>query len=130
MVLAHGVTAHKDRPLLIALAEACSAGGLASLRISYAGNGESEGRFEDSVPSKEVEDLGAVIDAVEQWGVARIASAGHSMGGAVGVLRTSRDARSAAGVAGFMTSMTSATPNTNSSPQCAPVSRASSIASM
>lgn len=93
VVLAHGVTAHKDRPLLIALAEACSAGGLASLRISYAGNGESEGRFEDSVPSKEVEDLGAVIDAVEQWGVARIAYAGHSMGGAVGVLRTSRDAR-------------------------------------
>ena len=93
VILAHGVTAHKDRPLLIALAEACSAAGLASLRISYAGNGESEGRFVDSVPSKEVEDLGAVIDAVEQWGVARIGYAGHSMGGAVGVLRTSRDAR-------------------------------------
>ena len=93
VVLAHGVTAHKDRPLLQALAEACQAAGLASLRISFAGNGNSEGQFVESVPSKEVNDLGAVIDAVEQWGVSRIGYAGHSMGGAVGVLRTARDAR-------------------------------------
>jgi alpha/beta superfamily hydrolase len=93
VVLGHGVTAHKDRPLLIALAEALSAAGVASLRISFAGNGESEGRFVDAVPSKEVGDLGAVIDAAEQWGVTRIAYAGHSMGGAVGVLRASRDGR-------------------------------------
>jgi len=93
VVLGHGVTAHKDRPLLLALAEACSAAGLASLRVSFAGNGASEGRFVDAVPSKEVEDLGAVIDAVEQWGVDRIGYAGHSMGGAVGVLRAWQDPR-------------------------------------
>ena len=93
VVLAHGVTAHKDRPLLLALAEACSAAGLAALRVSFAGNGASEGRFVESVPSKEVEDLGAIIDAVAAWGVERIGYAGHSMGGAVGVLRASRDPR-------------------------------------
>ena len=93
VVLAHGVTAHKDRPWLVALAKALSSAGLASLRISFAGNGASEGRFEDAVPSKEVDDLGCVLDALEHWGVGAIGYAGHSMGGAVGVLRAASDGR-------------------------------------
>jgi len=93
VVLGHGVTAHKDRPLLMALAEGLSQAGLASMRISFAGNGGSEGRFEDAVPSKEVDDLGSILDALESWGVERIAYAGHSMGGAVGVMRAATDAR-------------------------------------
>ena len=93
VVIAHGVTAHKDRPWLIALAEALAGAGLASLRVSFAGNGSSEGRFEDAVPSKEVGDLGAIVDALERWGVTRIAYVGHSMGGAVGVMRTAADPR-------------------------------------
>jgi uncharacterized protein len=93
VVLAHGVTAHKDRPWLVTLAEALSDAGLASLRLSFAGNGASEGRFEDAVPSKEVKDLGSVLDALEGWGVESIGYAGHSMGGAVGVLRAASDPR-------------------------------------
>jgi uncharacterized protein len=93
VVLAHGVTAHKDRPWLVTLADALARAGLASLRLSFAGNGASEGRFEDAVPSKEVEDLGCVLDALERWGVESIGYAGHSMGGAVGVLRTASDPR-------------------------------------
>jgi uncharacterized protein len=93
VVLGHGVTAHKDRPWLIALAEGLSAAGVASLRVSFAGNGASEGRFEDATPSKEVEDLGCVLDALERWGVAMIGYTGHSMGAAVGVLRAAADSR-------------------------------------
>lgn len=93
VVLAHGVTAHKDRPWLIALADALAQAGLASLRLSFAGNGGSGGRFEDAVPSKEVGDLGSVIDALERSGVDAIAYVGHSMGGAVGVLRAAIDPR-------------------------------------
>ncbi|MBK5296607.1 MAG: alpha/beta fold hydrolase, partial [Vicinamibacteria bacterium] len=93
VVIAHGVTAHKDRPLLTALADALSEAGLASLRVSFAGNGSSEGRFEDSVPTKEVGDLGSVIDALVAGGVEKIAFAGHSMGGAVGVMRAADDPR-------------------------------------
>ena len=93
VVIAHGVTAHKDRPLLIALATALSEAGMASLRVSFAGNGQSDGRFEEAVPSKEVGDLGSVVDALIDWGVKTIAYAGHSMGGAVGVMRASVDPR-------------------------------------
>jgi alpha/beta superfamily hydrolase len=93
VVIAHGVTGHKDRPWLIALADALSRAGLASLRMSFAGNGGSDGRFEDAVPSKEHGDLGSIVDALERWGVGKIAYVGHSMGGAVGVLRTAIDSR-------------------------------------
>lgn len=90
VVLAHGVTGNKDRPHLVALAEGLSERGWPSVRISYSGNGESEGRFEDSCITKEVADLQSVIDAA---GKVRVAYVGHSMGGAVGVLTAARDAR-------------------------------------
>jgi len=90
VVIGHGVTAHKDRPFLVALAEGLSLAGIAALRFSYSGNGSSQGRFADSNITKEVEDLGAVLDALPGR---PLAYAGHSMGGAVGVLRAVRDPR-------------------------------------
>ena len=90
VVIGHGVTGNKDRPFIVALAEALSSDGIPTLRISFSGNGNSEGRFEDSTVSKEVEDLCCVIDALDGWNVLYV---GHSMGGAVGVLRASKDTR-------------------------------------
>lgn len=93
VVIGHGVTSHWDRPWQTELASALAAAGLPSLLVSFAGNGLSDGRFEDVTPTKEAADLGSVIDALHAWGVQRVAYAGHSMGGAVGVLRASVDAR-------------------------------------
>jgi alpha/beta superfamily hydrolase len=94
IIIGHGVTGNKDRPFLVALAEALSENGFSALRISYAGNGASEGSFEASTISKQVEELGAVIDAVVgAFPAAEITCVGHSMGAAVGVLRASRDTR-------------------------------------
>src|SRR3954465_2689602 len=62
VVLGHGVTGNKDRPFLVTLAEELAKGGLNTLRFSFSGNGGSAGRFIDSNISKEVEDLGAVLD--------------------------------------------------------------------
>lgn len=93
VVIAHGVTSNKDRPYLIALADGLAAAGIASLRISYAGNGASDGAFEEATPTKEVADLGAVIDALTSADIRRIGYVGHSMGGAVGVLRAAVDDR-------------------------------------
>ena len=90
VVIGHGVTGNKDRPFVVALAEGLAAAGINALRFSFAGNGESGGNFVDSTISKEVEDLGAVLDALAGW---RVCFVGHSMGGAVGVLRTSSDPR-------------------------------------
>lgn len=90
VVIGHGVTGHKDRPFLVALAEGLARAGTPSLRVSFSGNGGSEGSFTASNISREVDDLGAVFDALEGRA---IAYAGHSMGGAVGVLRARRDPR-------------------------------------
>ncbi len=90
IVLGHGVTGNKDRPFLVALTEALSQDGISTLRLSFSGNGDSEGQFEASTISKEVEDLGCVINALDGR---KILYVGHSMGGAVGVLRASQDSR-------------------------------------
>lgn len=93
VVIGHGVTSHWDRPWQTELARALATAGLPSLLVSFAGNGLSDGRFEDVTPTKEAADLGSVLDTLHAWGVQRVAYAGHSMGGAVGVLRASVDAR-------------------------------------
>ncbi len=90
VVIGHGVTGHKDRPFLVALAEGLAAAGVPALRVSWSGNGGSEGQFADATITKEVADLGAVLDALRGYAVT---FAGHSMGGAVGVLRASEDQR-------------------------------------
>ena len=90
VVLGHGVTGNKDRPFVVALGEGLAAAGISALRFSFSGNGASEGKFTDSTISKEVEDLGTILDVLEAHTVCYV---GHSMGGAVGVLRASNDSR-------------------------------------
>ena len=83
VVLGHGVTADKDRPFLIAIANGLSERGWPCIRFSFSGNGDSEGRFEDSTITKEVGDLKSILKTVPQE--QRVAYIGHSMGAAVGV---------------------------------------------
>ncbi len=90
VVIGHGVTANKDRAWARTLAGALEEAGIACLRFSFSGNGDSGGDFRASTVSKEVADLGAVLDAV---GPRPLAYVGHSMGAAVGVLRTAEDRR-------------------------------------
>ncbi len=90
VVLGHGLTSDKERPWSEALSNALHERGIASLRIAFSGNGESEGDFLDSTITKEVEDLGSVLDALAPWNVSYV---GHSMGGAVGLLRAYKDPR-------------------------------------
>lgn len=90
VVIGHGVTGNKDRPALIALAEGLAEADISALRFSFSGNGESGGKFIDSTISKEVEDLGSVFKVLTDR---KICYVGHSMGGAVGVLRAAMDER-------------------------------------
>ena len=91
VVIGHGVTSDKERPWSEHLSRRLAEGGVASIRIAWSGNGESEGSFEDSTITKEVHDLGAVLDALgETWSVSFV---GHSMGAAVGMRRAAADPR-------------------------------------
>ena len=90
VVIGHGVTGNKDRPALIALAEGLADAGISALRFSYSGNGDSEGAFTNSTITKEVADLGSILDVLNDYNVCYV---GHSLGGAVGVLRAATDER-------------------------------------
>ena len=92
VVLGHGVTGDKTRPIITDTAAALNAAGFNTLAVSFAGNGDSQGDFRAATITKEVADLGAVLDAVSN-SYAKIAYIGHSMGAAVGVLRASQDQR-------------------------------------
>ena len=91
VIYGHGLTGDKDRELIVALAEGLAQKGWRGLRISFSGNGDSGGKFEDSTPSKSVADLQAVLDAVK--GTRKIVYLGHSLGGAVAALTAARDGR-------------------------------------
>ena len=84
VILGHGVTGNKDRPLLVAVAEGLSKAGWPCLRVSFSGNGESEGEFGEATVTKEAEDLRDLVGQLPEK--LRIAYAGHSMGGAVGLM--------------------------------------------
>ena len=90
VVIGHGVTGNKDRPFVVALVQGLAQAGISSLRFSFSGNGYSEGKFTDSTISKEVADLGCIFDRLNDY---TLCYAGHSMGGAVGVIRASTDER-------------------------------------
>ncbi|MEO0453581.1 MAG: alpha/beta fold hydrolase [Verrucomicrobiota bacterium] len=92
VLLGHGLTGNKNRPLLVGISNALNQIGLDTLRFSFSGNGASEGRFEDATISKEADDLKAIIDAASE-DYDKIFYVGHSMGGAVGVYQAARDPR-------------------------------------
>ncbi len=92
IILGHGVTGNKDRPVITNTADALVAAGYSCLRFSFAGNGNSEGAFEGATISKEVEDLTAVVDQFQD-ATKKLVYIGHSMGGAVGTLFAARDER-------------------------------------
>lgn len=91
VLLAHGVTGNKNRPLLAALAEGLAARGWPCLRISFSGNGDSEGDFRESTVTKESGDLRDLLDQLPDG--LGIAYCGHSMGAAVGLMTAETEPR-------------------------------------
>jgi len=90
IILGHGVTGNKDRPLIAETAAALNQAGYTTLAFSFSGNGDSEGKFVDSNITKGVQDLLSVINAVGDKNIVYI---GHSMGAASGVLAAGQDPR-------------------------------------
>lgn len=95
VVLCHGFTGNKDEPLLKALAKGLVLAGFRVLRFDFSGNGESEGRFENSHHEKERDDLLCAVEFLRKKGCESIGLVGHSMGGEVALL-SSNDAKARA----------------------------------
>lgn len=84
VVLCHGFTANKDNKLLCAIADSLQKKGIASIRFSFNGHGNSEGRFQDMTVLNEIEDAKRVIAYIlQQSWAGDISIVGHSQGGVV-----------------------------------------------
>ena len=84
VILMHGITSFKERPLFLMLADKLQAEGIASIRFDFNGHGESEGEFIDMTIPKEIEDARAIYEYVKNLNfVENISLLGHSQGGVV-----------------------------------------------
>jgi len=93
VIVCHGHTGNKDRPFPTGICKALRKAGINSFRFDFSGNGESEGRFEDSTFSKEAQDLRSVVDHFCREGYDEIGIIGHSMGAVACVVEAANDKR-------------------------------------
>jgi len=92
LIVVHGLTGDKDHSLVTEISENVAKEGMSVLRFSFSGNGESEGRFEDSTISKGIDDLQAILNTATEQGWRSI-YAGYDIGSTIGVLTATIDSR-------------------------------------
>ncbi|MFH2063683.1 MAG: alpha/beta fold hydrolase [Pseudomonadota bacterium] len=89
-VLGHCFTCSRHTRILIDLGNMMAELGFSVLRFDFSGNGQSQGRFEESTYSKQVDEMGTAIDFLKENGADRILIGGHSMGGMVSLFTAAR----------------------------------------
>lgn len=82
-VLGHCFTCSRHTRILIDLSNALTDIGFCVLRFDFSGNGQSEGRFEDSTYTKQIDEMTAAIDFMKKNEAEHVLIGGHSMGGMV-----------------------------------------------
>jgi putative redox protein len=88
-LFAHCFTCSKDIPAARRIAARLAGAGIAVLRFDFTGLGHSEGEFENTTFTSNVDDLALATEALEARGMAPSLLIGHSLGGAA-VLRVAR----------------------------------------
>lgn len=95
VVVCHGFTGSKEGGgKAMAMADALAAQtGFSFLLFDFAGNGQSEGQFEDLTLTRQIQDLGAVIDWCQKQDRAPVVTMGRSFGGSTVLAQAARDSR-------------------------------------
>ncbi|KAL3535602.1 hypothetical protein ACH5RR_004063 [Cinchona calisaya] len=90
VILCHGYRSSKESRTIVEIADALKKDKISTFRFDFSGNGESEGTFQYSNYSGEVEDLRAVIGYFTRNNRRISALIGHSKGGNVVLLYASK----------------------------------------
>lgn len=92
VIVCHGFTGSKEGGGgAVAMADALAGRGFATLLFDFTGCGESEGLWEEITLSRQVEDLGAIVEWARQRGYRRIILNGRSFGGATALAYAAAD---------------------------------------
>jgi putative redox protein len=86
VVFGHCFTCSRHTTILREIAGALASAGFYALRFDFSGNGQSEGRFDNSTYSKQVAEMKTAAAYLAGQGAARLGFAGHSLGAVVSIL--------------------------------------------
>ena len=89
VIVLHGFLGSRNDPLLRETCVALARSGIAAYRFDFSGNGDSEGRFEDAVPSKMLREVDTAVQRFRMR-YAKVFLLGHSLGGTLAVLTAAR----------------------------------------
>ena len=105
-VLGHCFTCSRHTRVLIDLSDTLAGLGLSVLRFDFSGNGQSQGRFEDSTYTKQIGEMTAAVGFMKQRGAEQLLVGGHSMGAMVSLFTASEKGE----IAGVIALATGAAP--------------------
>ncbi len=80
VIACHGRVCTKDEHFYPELCKKLEENGFSAFRFDFSGNGESEGKFEDSTITKEIEDIKSVVDFFKKKNYEIFCLIGHSQG--------------------------------------------------
>ena len=90
VIAGHCFTCSRHTGVLRHICTALCEAGFMALRFDFSGNGQSQGRFEQSTWSKQVLEMEAAIALIQEKGAPWIGLAGHSLGAAIALLTARR----------------------------------------
>ena len=93
VILLHCFTCTKYHRVIRNVSESLAENGFTTLRFDFSGNGESEGKIEDSFYTKMIDEVKKAVDVLQKRGFSKIAVGGHSLGAMVSLLSASEDKR-------------------------------------
>jgi putative redox protein len=89
-VLGHCFTCSRHTRILIDLSNALTGLGFCVLRFDFSGNGQSEGHFEDSTYTKQINEMISAVAYMKKNEADHVLIGGHSMGGMVSLFTAAR----------------------------------------
>lgn len=90
VVAGHCFTCSRHTGVLRRICSVLCDAGFAALRFDFSGNGQSQGRFEQSTWSKQIQEMETAVALMQARGATWIGLAGHSLGAAIALLTARR----------------------------------------
>lgn len=90
VVFGHCFTCSRHTGIIRQICTELEGEGFMALRFDFSGNGQSQGRFDESTYSKQIQEMKIATAFIAEKGALRIGLAGHSMGAVIAILTAAR----------------------------------------